>query len=154
MQVFRLKNNTVLVYFLSTSFVTVCCDKKYVVIGNQRVRCSFYRQPKSGGLYTKIHLAIAVLLRSQYSEMKIITGIKINHLHHADIYTGHIYQAKIIVWADAKFSGGHEKSYCKFAILCPNLYHLHRSNIGRLVDIEGHESGLLRVGTQLVVCKV
>lgn len=66
--------------------------------------------------------------------------------------SGYVYHAQIIVWMDAKFSGGHEKSYCKFAVLCPELYHLHRSNIGRLVDIEGHESGMFRVGSQLVVC--
>jgi hypothetical protein len=59
---------------------------------------------------------------------------------------------KLLVWMDAKFSGGHEKSYCKVALHSEELFPLYRSNISRYIDIDGHESAFLSLADQITVC--
>lgn len=56
------------------------------------------------------------------------------------------------MWLDAKFSGGHEKSYFKVALICAQLYPLHRSSIARYIDIEGHESAFMALASYITVC--
>lgn len=64
---------------------------------------------------------------------------------------GHLYCCKLLLWTDAKFSGGHEKSYAKVALSCPELFPLHRSNICRFIDILGHESAFFNVADKMLV---
>lgn len=59
----------------------------------------------------------------------------------------------LLIWMDAKFSGGFEKSYCKVVLCSPELYPLHRSDIARYIDIEGHESAFLSLSEQITVCE-
>ena len=67
-------------------------------------------------------------------------------------YIGRLYMCKLLLWTDAKFSGGHEKSYAKVALFCPELFTLHRSNMCRFVDILGHETAFLSVAGLILVC--
>jgi hypothetical protein len=57
----------------------------------------------------------------------------------------------LVLWIDAKWSAGREKSFCKVSIHSPNLFKEHHSKLARYIDLEGHETAFVSVSDVMMV---
>jgi len=99
-------------------------------VNGERLTSHLMKIPKGGGVMNPIEDSIKnCFLQSNISP--------------SAFFSGEEYLVEMIVWADAKYSGGHEKSFLKVSLVSP-IFPNFVSEISRWIDVAGHESEFLR----------
>eukprot|EP00732_Lithocolla_globosa_P000974 Lithocolla_globosa_v1_NODE_403_length_4161_cov_23.135899.p2 type:complete len:395 gc:universal NODE_403_length_4161_cov_23.135899:660-1844(+) len=119
--------NKFLVYFPTSD------DVKHYVDDKHKAPAGFVFQPmyfpKTGGIIGDLQDVVLSILEQDYEKLVFSPG--------------KIIRVKGIFWYDAKYSGGSEKSYLRFAIFSP-IFPQNRSSFGRFAEVYGHESAFMR----------
>jgi len=104
-------------------------SKRVTILGIPHL-CYLHKIPKPGGIFGSLRGCIERILERDREDL-------------LPPVMGETLEMELVLWIDAKYSGGMEKSFLKVSLVSP-IFPSFISSIERWIDVQGHESRFLQ----------